>query len=241
MGSLCIELRIMKLLVVFVLIGLAAAVPVAEPEAEPAADPAADPALVYTTGLSTYPYSTAYVSPYTAYSGYPTVYSTGYRYGLSHLAHPYTTPIVYGRKKRSAEPEAEPEADADPALVYTTAGLTYPYSGIYPYTTFGRYPTTYAYNTLPYTYTHATYPATSYTAVVAGRKKRSADPEPQPEADPSADPALVYTTGYSTIPAVTTRVAGTYSYPYVSTYGHYPYTTYPLTYGAYSGGLVYGK
>ena len=70
-----------------------------------AAEPEADPALLY----STLGYGVHGVSPYT-YGAYP------YAYG----AYPYTH-YAYG--KRSAE--AEPKAEADPALLYST-GLVNP-------------------------------------------------------------------------------------------------------------------
>merc|ERR1712212_1304054 len=72
----------------------------AEAEAEPKAD--ADPYLLYNgfySGLH-YPFASSYYS-YPAYS-YPT-----YSY------------LTYGRKKREAE--AEPKAEADPALLYAAA------------------------------------------------------------------------------------------------------------------------
>merc|ERR1712110_719552 len=67
---------------------------------------------------------------------------------------------------------AEPEAEADPALLYGAYGYGLPYSGVYGYR-YGGYRT---YGAYPYTYGYY--------------GKRSADAEP--EADAEADPALLY-------------------------------------------------
>merc|ERR1712066_236513 len=138
--------------------------------AEPEADPKADPWLTYGYG---HPYAGVY-GGYRAYGAYP--YSYGY----------------YG--KRSAE--AEPEAEADPALLYTSSvagGLVSPVvSSLYTHPVASvAAPLT--------TYTHAvaapvvksvvdapavtyTVPHVAYPGVIYG--KRSAEAE--------ADPALVY-------------------------------------------------
>merc|ERR1712179_99631 len=81
---------------------------------------------------------------------------------------------------------AEPEAEADPALLYSAYGYGLPYSGVYGgYRTYRAYPYSYGYY-----------------------GKRSADAEPEAE----ADPALLYTTSnvvsplttaYYVVPAVT--------------------------------------
>merc|ERR1712088_1220257 len=97
----------MKLIAVLAL----AAVAFAEPEA----DPKADPWLTYGYG---HPYAGVY-GGYRAYGAYP--YSYGYPYagvygGYRYGAYPYAYGY-YG--KRSAE--AEPEAEADPALLYTSS------------------------------------------------------------------------------------------------------------------------
>merc|ERR1711910_141455 len=97
--------------------------------AEPEADPKADPWLTYGYGLG----HAGVYGGYRTYGAYP--YSYGY----------------YG--KRSAE--AEPEAEADPALLYGSYG--YPYAGAY-----GAYPYSYGYY-----------------------GKRSAEAEPEAEADPA--------------------------------------------------------
>merc|ERR1712088_666991 len=137
----------MKLIAVLAL----AAVAFAEPEADPKADP------WYTYGGYTgYPYAGVYGGYGHAYGG---LYG-GYRtYG----AYPYSYGY-YG--KRSAE--AEPEAEADPALLYGAYG--YPYAGVY-----GGYRTYGAYGAYPYSYGYY--------------GKRSAEAEPEAE----ADPALLYT------------------------------------------------
>ncbi|KAK7077819.1 hypothetical protein SK128_007529 [Halocaridina rubra] len=219
--------HIMKLLVVVALLGLAAALPVAEPEAKPEADPEADPQFFYTTGLN---YPSLLTNTAISYSGFPTLYSPRYMYA--------TYPYFQGRKKREAEPEPQPEADpeADPALVYTTGTLgTFPHIGAYSYPLIYTTPTVYrAAHPLSYT----TYPSTQYTALFAGRKKRSAEAEPQPEAEanPEADPQLLYTTGYSTLPAVSTLYSGTYTSPYFQ----YPYQ-FPVSYSTYPYTYTYGK
>merc|ERR1711970_1350275 len=92
--------------------------------------------------------------------------------------------------------EAEPKADADAALLYTSA-----YSPL----TYGAH----AYGAFPYSYRSAyTYGVSPYTYYHFG--KRSADAEPE------ADAALLYTSAYSPL---------TYgAHPYGSyAYGAYPY------------------
>merc|ERR1712137_1010580 len=90
---------------------------------------------------------------------------------------------------------AEPEAEADPALLYGAYGYGLPYTGVYGgYRTYGAYPYTYGYY-----------------------GKRSAD------ADPEADPALLYRAyGYPYAGVYGYRYGGyrTYgAYPY--SYGYY--------------------
>merc|ERR1711878_37663 len=83
-----------------------------EAEAEPEAEAEADPALIYTT----YGYG---VPAYRTYSAYPYTYGARtFTYG----AYPYTH-YAYG--KRSAEAEPKADAEADPALLYST-GLVNP-------------------------------------------------------------------------------------------------------------------
>merc|ERR1711976_20539 len=93
---------------------------------------------------------------------------------------------------------AEPEAEADPALLYGAYGYGLPYAGVYGagYRTYGAY---------PYTYGGYYY------------GKRSADAEPEAKAE--ADPALLYGAyGYP--------YAGVSGYRYggYRTYGAYPYS-----------------
>merc|ERR1719273_265924 len=79
---------------------------------------------------------------------------------------------------RSAE--AEPEAEADPALLYNTYGYGLPYTtGVH------------AYSAYPYAYGHRAYSAYPYTYGTYAYGKRSAEAEPKAE----ADPALLYSTG----------------------------------------------
>merc|ERR1711862_359357 len=106
-----------------------------------------------------------------------------------------------------AEPEAEGNAEANPALLYGSYG--YPYAGVA-----GGYPATYGYG-------YRTYGAYPYSYSYYG--KRSADAEP--EADAEADPALLYGAyGYP--------YAGVYGG--YRAYGAYPATYYgahPYVYG----------
>merc|ERR1719290_117391 len=145
----------MKFLIVAAVFGLACAMPQPEalPEADPAANPEADPFLFY-SGLG-------------GYSGLPLTYSTGlhytglpfsYGYSTLGLGHGLGYSTILGRKKREAEPTAEPEPD--PFLLYS-AGLPLTYS-------------TLPLNTLPLTYstlkvaapkiTYKAAPLTTYTA-----------------------------------------------------------------------------
>merc|ERR1712147_304319 len=122
-----------------------AAVAFAEPEAE------GNPALLY--GSYGYPYAGGVYGGYRAYGAYPATYGYGYR--------------TYGYGKRSAD--AQPDAEADPALLYGSYG--YPYAGVYGgYRAYGAYPATYGYGYR----TYGAYPYSSYG-------KRSADPEPEAE------------------------------------------------------------
>merc|ERR1711955_183414 len=111
-------------------------------DAEPEAKADADAALLYGAyGYATSPYYGGYSLGYAA-----SPYYGGYAYG----AYPYT----YGARylgKRSAD--AEPEADADAALLYGSYGYASPiyggyraYAG-YPYT-YGAYPAYGAYSYL---------------------------------------------------------------------------------------------
>merc|ERR1712010_154721 len=168
----------MKLFAVLAL----ASVAFAEPEAE------ADPALLYGTYGYGVPAYGAY-GAYGAYNAYRPYSYGGYYYG-----------------KRSAE--AEPEAEADPALLYNAYGYGLPYAGAY-----GAYGA--------YGYGHRTYGAYPYASAYYG--KRSADAEPKAE----ADPALLYN-------------AYGYGLPYAGAYGAYggyrTYGAYPYAYGGYSFG-----
>merc|ERR1712179_263873 len=85
----------------------------AEPEA--AADAEADPALLY----GAYGYGLPYSSVYRSYGAYPYGYRT---YG----AYPYA---YYGKRSADAEPEAD--AEADPALLYTTSNVVSPLTTAY--------------------------------------------------------------------------------------------------------------
>merc|ERR1711970_836096 len=131
------KISLSKMLKYLALLFVAATVfgePEAEAVADPAADPSADPYYL-TYGLGHYGYA--------GYYGYP--YGYGYWGRKRRSADPEADPIryrgFYGRKRRSAEPEAEATADpkADPYLLYGGYyghgyGLGYygyPYGGYY--------------------------------------------------------------------------------------------------------------
>merc|ERR1712168_1773420 len=129
-------------------------------EAEPKAEAEADPALLY----STYGY------------GYPSVYSRLHHpYAYGSYYRPYAGYHYLGKSSAEAEPKAE--AEADPALLYSTYGYHYPsvYSGLHHPYAYGSY--------------YRPYAGYHYLG------KRSAEAEPKAEAE--ADPALLYSTyGY---------------------------------------------
>merc|ERR1719331_914212 len=130
----------MKLFAVLAL----AAVAFAEPEA--GANAEADPALLY----GAYGYGLPYAGAYGAYGAYRT-------YG----AYPYANG-GYSYGKRSAE--AEPEAEADPAVLYSTASIASPLTTAY---TAGVAPLTTAYThalAAPLAYTHAIAPVATTVA-----------------------------------------------------------------------------
>merc|ERR1711934_787779 len=169
----------MKLFAVLAL----ASVAFAEPEAE------ADPALLYGTYGYGVPAYGAY-GAYGAYNAYRPYSYGGYYYG-----------------KRSAE--AEPEAEADPALLYNAYGYGLPYAGAYAgaYGSYGAYRT---YGAYPYSY-GAGY---SYG-------KRSAEAEPEAE----ADPAVLYSTASIASPLTTAYTAGVAPLTTAYTAGVAPLTT----------------
>merc|ERR1719339_674317 len=183
-------------------------------DAEPKAE--ADPALLYNAYGYGLPYAGAYGSygSYRTYGAYPYAYG-GYSYG-----------------KRSAE--AEPEAEADPAVLYSTASIASPLTTAY---TAGVAPLTTAYThavAAPLAYTHAIAPVATgtvktvvptvaqytvpsvYSGVYGGYPavygKRSADAE--------ADPALLYTTA-GVAPLTTAYTAGVAPYAVAAPYAHY--------------------
>jgi len=211
------HLKMMK----FIAVACIAAVAFAEPEAE------ADAALLYGAygynslpayagyGYSNLGYSNLGYSKlgYSAYGRYP---YTGY--GYSNLG--YSAVTGYG--KRSAD--AEPEAEADAALLYGAYGYNslpayagYGYSNLgysnLGYSTYNRYPYTgYGYSNLRY-------------SGVTGYGKRSADAEPEAE----ANAALLYGAyGYNSYPAYTGYGYSNLGYSNLgySAYGRYPYTGY---------------
>merc|ERR1711936_172079 len=211
-----------------------------------------------------------------SYTGYPYAGVFGYPYGYGHglplaVAAPAAAteeeaPAVEAeRKKREAEPEADPEADP----WYLTYGYHAPVvykapevktvevktpvvynSLVHPYT-YGHYGYPYAYagyTGYPFVYGHGlplTVAAPAATAeeeapaVEAERKKREAEPEADPEADP-----WYLTYGYHApvvykAPEVKTTpvVYNSLVHPY--TYGHYGYG-YPYAYSGYHYPYTYG-
>merc|ERR1711970_1584512 len=152
----------MKYLWILVLFSVAFAEPEAEADPKAEADPnaEADPWLLY-RGLAGY------------YGGY---------YGLGHYGLGYGHGLVWGRKKREAEPApiaaadpnavADPNAEADPWLLYR--GLGGYYGGYYG--------------------GHLGYGLGYGHGLVWGRKKREAEAAPVAAADPNAeaDPWLLY-------------------------------------------------
>ena len=197
------------------------------------AEPEADPALLY--GRLGYGSYGSYSHGLASFSGYP-----AYGYGYS-AYRPYG---YYG--KRSAD--AEPEAEADPALLYAGAhgaysAYNYPRLG-YAAATYPVYPSSYSAgygvsniaNTVGITgLAPAALPALPGGYAGAGRyransagvlhfAKRSADAEPEPE----ADPALLYAGAHGAYSAYNyprLGYAGYSGYPYRSLYS-YAYTPY---------------
>jgi len=220
---------------------IAAAAAEAEPEADPyfyygfglpyAAHAAAAPAITYTLPKCTN--NDGAVVP-CAHPGYPYLYG-GYGYypfGLvptAAAAAEEPAAVEEARKKRDADPEADPAVLATYSVVknplpalYHGLGHALPYTAGLPYAHAGL---TYAglpYAGLPYAHGYAGYgygypllhavaaPATDEAAVEEARKKREAEPE--------ADPWLYYSGGLGH--GYGYGYAG-YGYPY--TYGHYPY------------------
>jgi len=157
------------------------------------------------------------------------------------------TPHLVG--KRSAEPEAEADPEADPWYYYSGLGYGghYGYAGHYGY---GRslgyarygYGLGYGYG-YPYYGYGARYVANSGGAlhVVA---KRSADPEPaaDPEADPEADPWYYYSgLGYGGYGYGRYGYAGLHGYAGHYGLGYSRYYGYPYSYGRYGHYGYYGK
>merc|ERR1712142_579459 len=168
--------------------------------------------------------------------------------------------VESARKKRSADPEATPEAEADPQLLLSS-GLHYP-AAVTTYASPATYtlPTTYS---LPATYSHGVYPysglysglhpysglfsypglgypflaaakpAEEDAAVESARKKRSAEPEAEPEADPQLLIGGLHT-GYTGLHTGYTGLHTAYTgLPTAYTglsYTGLPYTGLPLTY-----------
>merc|ERR1712227_763267 len=149
------------------------------------------------------------------YYGYARPYAYGYGYRAGYYGYPYG---YYG--KRSAD--AEPEAEADPALLYTTTAVHHPVTSYVagspllsslvntqvPVTSVNNVPVVQAaVNTVPVVKTVAhtplvynTLPLTHslYNALPVVSTAVPAETKTKREAEPEADPALVYTTGLTT-------------------------------------------
>merc|ERR1712020_88837 len=193
--------------------------------AEPEADPKADPWLTYGYAGYGLPYAGVY-GGYRTYGAYP--YSYGY----------------YG--KRSAE--AEPEAEADPALLYSTSSVVAPLTTAYTHAV-----------AAPLTYTHAVAaPAVTYTAAVptvATTAVKTVVPSVastvyshaypyvygKRSADAEADPALLYTAGVAPLAythhAVAAPAVAAYTVPAVATVAKAPAHGVAATYA----GLVHSS
>jgi len=194
----------------------------------------------------------AYKAPAVAANVAPYTYAAPYAYApyaYAPAAYHYA-PYTHVVAKREAEAEAQPEAEADPAVFYNSY---YPYAhtaygaGYYPYATYAANyvasapvvkkvettavkPAVATYAT-PAVATYAHYPYAAYATYpgygYAYPRLHKRDAEAEPEAD--ADPAVFYRSAYG------------YNYsPYYSYnrgYGYYPYSraygAYPYRYGAY--------
>merc|ERR1712156_1033889 len=163
----------------------------------------------------------AEADPQFLYNSYSSYYPSTYAYGGAYS--PYTYGNFYGTRhfyKREAE------AEADPALVYSTGvhGVHYPMTyGIHNYGYSHAYPYTYGYS-------HAAYPYTyGYTHHLG---KREAEAEPQ----------YPYTTAYSHIfkreAEAEPQYYGNYysrPYGYSRTYGYSSYRPYSYSRFGYRG------
>merc|ERR1712079_178854 len=115
--TITMEMKLLIVLGAFFVVTLGS--PVAEPEAEAVASPTAD--------------ADAEADPHLLYYGRP-YYGLGYYgyYGLGHYGYPYA---YWGRKKREATAEADPNPEADAHYgYYGYGGWHYPYYGYsWPY------------------------------------------------------------------------------------------------------------
>ena len=115
-----------------------------------------------------------------------------------------------------AEPEAKPEAEADPALLYSSYyGYPYAHSGYYGYGGYGSY-----YGGYPYSSYYGGYGG-YYGSPYAGYRLWKRDAEAKPEAEAEADPAVLYSSAYAH-----------HAYPYANYAYGYPYAYAAHTYAA---------
>eukprot|EP00091_Calanus_sinicus_P017652 TRINITY_DN3818_c0_g1_i1.p3 TRINITY_DN3818_c0_g1~~TRINITY_DN3818_c0_g1_i1.p3 ORF type:complete len:163 (-),score=60.72 TRINITY_DN3818_c0_g1_i1:54-542(-) len=145
--------------------------------------------------------------------GYAGLGHLGYGYGLHGLGY---AGHYYGKREAEATPEAAPEAEADPALLYGAYGYAglghYGYAGLghYGYAGLGHLGYGYGLHGLGYSHYYG---------------KREAEAAPEAE----ADPVLLY---------------GAYGYPYAGL-GHYGYAGLGhygyAGLGHYGYGAYYGK
>merc|ERR1711973_147669 len=156
--------RIMKILLAIALFGAVQAAPEAKAEAE------ADPAVLYG---GYYGYGLGYYGGYRGYYGYaglPYYAHAGlpYSYGWTDGPNNGLGPHLLGKR----EAEAEPEAEADPAVLYGGyygygLGGYYGYAGL-PY---------YAHAGLPYSYGWTDGPNNGLGPHLLGKREAEAEPE----------------------------------------------------------------
>jgi hypothetical protein len=186
------------------LVVLLAAVAYAAPEADAEADPA------YFYSHLGYNYS-----PYAAYAPYGYAAHPAYAYRSAYAYHPYS----YTYASRFYKREAEADAEADPALFYSTYGYNY---AAHPY----AYANAYAH--YPYTYTHAAYHPTVVKSVAHVAA-------PAVVKTVAHTPAVVATKTVATAPVAAAVAAPALTYTHAVPH----VVAKPVSYYANSGGAVH--
>lgn len=174
-----------------VALAVCAAAVYAEPEAE------ADPSLLYAAGYGVAPYAYGGYAGYAGYAGYG--YAGYAPYGYGYAGYPYRYG-AYGHFLGKREAEAE----ADPSLLYATAGYAYA-------------PYTYAY--APYVYAPR---AASYQHIATPFSVSAVSQIHKREAEAEADPSLLYSPyayAYAPYTGVAAHPGLATSYTYRSTQG----------------------